>query len=110
MGATVAASADERHLVPYRPARHVRRMEVGSRPVPRDELEWDVEQALWKARKLLPRKVAAGNFNPYRAAARAVVEHLELCDITCRRKPPPPLHSTARGLADGEENERQAQD
>ena len=67
MGATVAASADERQRAPYRPARHGRRMEDESRPVPRDELEWDVEQALWNARKLLPRKREPGVFNPYRA-------------------------------------------
>lgn len=69
MGATVAASADGRQLVPYRPAHHDRRTEDTSRPVPRDELEWDVEQALWNARKLLPRKREPGVFSPDRAAA-----------------------------------------
>lgn len=69
MGATVAASSDERQLVPYRPARHDHRMEDEPRPVPRDEFEWDAEQALRNARKLLPRKREPGVFNPYRAAA-----------------------------------------
>ena len=59
-------------------------MEEEHRPVPRDELEEDIEHALWKTRKLLLRKVEPGNFNPYRAA-RAVIEHLELCGITCYR-------------------------
>lgn len=110
MGATVAACADERHLVPYRPDGHDRRMEDGSRPVPRDELEWDVEQALRKARKLLPRKREPGVFNPYRAAARAVVEHLELCRITCWRKPPLPPHGSPGGPFDEDGREREAKD
>ena len=110
MGATVAASARGRHLVPYRPARHDRRMEDGSRPVPRDELEWDVEQALRKASKLLPRKREPGVFNPYRAAARAVVEHLELCRVTCWRKPPLPPHGIPGGPSDRDGNEREAPD
>ncbi len=106
MGATVAAPAPARHLVAYRPARYVRRMEDGSRPVPRDELEWDVEQALRKAEKLLPRKREPGVFNPYRAAARAVVEHLELCRITCWRKPPLAPHGIPGGPCDGDGNEQ----
>lgn len=110
MGATVAAAAGARQLVPSRPARHDRRMEDESRPVPRDELEWDVEQALWKARKLLPRKREPGVFNPYRAAARAVVEHLERCRIVCLRKPPLPMHGYPRGLVGGDGNESEDQD
>lgn len=85
-------------------------MEDESRPVPRDELEWDVEQALRKARKLLPRKREPGVFNPYRAAARAVVEHLERCRIVCSRKPPLPMHGVPRGLAGGDGNGSEAQD
>ena len=85
-------------------------MEDESRPVPRDELEWDVEQALWKARKLLPRKREPGVFNPYRAAARAVVEHLERCRIVCLRKPPLPMHGVPRGLAGGDGNGSEDQD
>ena len=85
-------------------------MEDEPRPVPRDELEWDVEQALWKVRKLLPRKREPGVFNPYRAAARVVVEHLERCRITCWREPPPPLHTSSHGRVDGDGNESQVQD
>ena len=68
-------------------------------PVPRDALEWNVELALWQARKLLPRKVAPGVFNPYKSAARAVVEHLERCGIRCFRKPPEPLAQSGEGPA-----------
>ena len=110
MGATVAEAAGARQLVPSRPARHDRRMEDESRPVPRDELEWDVEQALWKARKLLPRKREPGVFNPYRAAACAVVEHLERCRIVCLRKRPLPMHGYPRGLVGGDGNESEDQD
>ena len=46
-------------------------MKEEHRPVARDELEEDIEQALWKARKLLPHRVEPGNFNPYKAAHRA---------------------------------------
>ena len=60
-------------------------------PVPNDALEWNIERGLWKARSLLPRKVPPGVFNPYQAAARVVVEHLERCGVRCFRKPPPPL-------------------
>ena len=72
-------------------------MNEGHHPLARDELEADIEQALWMARRLLPRKVEPGNFSPYTAAARAVVEHLERCGITCYRKPPLPLHGNPRG-------------
>ena len=68
-------------------------------PVPRDALEWNVEFGLWQARKLLPRKVAPGVFNPYKSAARAVVEHLERCGIRCFRKPPEPLAQSGEGPA-----------
>ena len=85
-------------------------MEDRSRPVPRDELEWDVEQALRKAGKLLPRKREPGVFNPYRAAARAVVEYLELCRIVCWRKPPLPMHGNPGGPTDGDGNERHGRD
>ena len=85
-------------------------MEDEARPVPRDELEWDVEQALWNARKLLPGKREPGVFNPYRAAARAVVEHLERCRIVCLRKPPLPMHGVPRGPAGGDGNESEAKE
>ena len=70
-------------------------------PVPRDALEWDVEFGLWKARQLLPRKVGPGVFNPYKPAARAVVEHMERCGIRCFRKPPEPLAQSGAGPAGG---------
>ena len=76
--------------------------------MPRDELEWDIEQALRKARKLLPRKREPGVFDPYRAAARAVVEHL--CRITCWRKPPLRPHGFPGGPFDEDESKSEAQD
>ena len=86
-----------RPLVRAVQVRYVGPMKDGHRPVAGDELEADIEQAPWKARKLLPRKVEPGNFNPYRTAARAVAEHLERCGINCYRKPPIPLHGNPRG-------------
>ena len=83
-------------------------MDEACRPVPRDRLEEAIEQALWKARKRLPVGVAPGHFNPYRAAAGAVVEHRGLCGITCWRKPPSPLHGSPRGAADGTEDDHEA--
>ena len=79
-------------------------------PVPSDHLEEAIEQALWKARKLLPRKVEPGVLDPYRAAAHVVVEHLELCGIICWREQPPALPGRSRGLANEDANESQAQD
>ena len=85
-------------------------MNEGHRPVARDELEEDIEQALWKARKLLPRKVEPGNFKPYKAATRVVVEHLERCGITCYRKPALALHGNPRGAGTEDVTESQAQE
>ena len=81
-------------------------MKEGYRPVGRDALDADVEQELWKARKLLPRKVEPGNFSPYRAA-HAVAEHHERSGITRYSKPPLPLHGNPHGAAcaDGTESE-----
>ena len=70
-------------------------------PVPKDALECDVEFGLWHSRKLLTRKVGPGVFNPYKAEARAVVEHLERCGIRCYRKPPAPLAQSGEGPAGG---------
>ena len=67
------------------------------RPVLRHELVFDVEQALRKARKLWPRKVVHGDYNPLKPIADAVVEHPELCGITCFRRPPREPHSIPGG-------------
>ena len=81
-------------------------MDEACRPVPRDQLEEAIEEALWKARKRLPVGVATGHFNPYRAAAGAVVGHFERCGITCWRKPPPLLPSGSCGSVDETGNEK----
>ena len=73
-------------------------------PVPRDEIEWNVEYGLRKAQKLLPRTVAPGVFDAYKPAARVVVEHLELCGIQCFRKALEPLPTAAGGTADADGN------
>ena len=92
-----------------RPARYVGWMDERHRPVARDEFEFAIEQALRKARPLLPRKVEPGCFDPYRAAATAIVEHLERCGITCCRKPPLPLHGNPRGAGTADVTEGQTQ-
>lgn len=57
------------------------------RTVEKDDLIFDVERALNKAERLLPRKRRAGEHNPYRMAATEVVEHLELCGLRFFRSP-----------------------
>ena len=69
--------------------------------VPRDMLDWDVGLGLRKARKLLPRKVAPGDFDAYQGAGRVVVEHLERCRIRCFRRAPDPLPRGGSGRAGG---------
>ena len=56
--------------------------------VEKDDLIFNVERALEKAERLLPRKRRPGEHNPYRMAATAVVEHLELCGLRFFRGPP----------------------
>ena len=85
-------------------------MQQAHRLVPSDELVFDVEQALRKVRRVLPRKVEPGSFDPFRPAARAIVEHLELCGIRCWRKPPLAPHGTGLGPPDAGSKESQAGD
>ena len=64
------------------------------RDVERDDLLFDIEFALGhKAAPLWPRRRSYGLAHPYRPAARAVLEHLELCGLRVFRKPPAPWHS-----------------
>ena len=60
-------------------------MKEALRPVGKDELVFDIEQALRKARKVWPRtrERSYGDVGPLHPAAVAVVEHLELCGIRC---------------------------
>ena len=84
-------------------------MEAELHPIPGNDVESDLEQALWKARKLLPRKVKLACFDPYETAS-AVVERPESCGIACYRKPPIPLHDNPRGPPDSRAKESEAID
>ena len=69
-------------------------MDDDLRPVSRDDLIFDIEFVLsHKAARLWPRKRSYGLEHPYRPAAEAVVEHLELCGLRVFRIPPAPWHS-----------------
>ena len=69
-------------------------MDDDLRPVSKQELLFDVEQALRKARKLWPRRHLPGDDNQLRVVASKVIEHLELCGIRYFRKPPRAWHSS----------------
>ena len=58
------------------------------RPVPRDDLLFDVEMALRKAERFWPKRRRPGDHDRLRPVAEAVVDHLELCGIACFRGPP----------------------
>ena len=47
-------------------------------PVSRDDLLFNVEMALRKARRLWPRRHVPGDHDRFRPVARAIVKHLEL--------------------------------
>ena len=73
----------------------IRRMhENYDRPVSRDDLLFTVEMALRKAEAFWPKKYVPGDHDRLKPAARAVVEHLELCGMRCFAKPPRPPHGT----------------
>ena len=72
-------------------------MDERLRPVPKQDLEFDIEQALRKARRLWPKKHVWGDYNPFRMVARAVAEHLELCGLRCFRTPPLRRNSPSGG-------------
>ena len=77
-------------------------MDDDLRPIPQHELAFDIEHALSKARALWPRKRGHGDRTALGLVANAVVQHLELCRVSCFRKPPPPGHGTpARPYGDG---------
>lgn len=58
------------------------------KPVSRQDLRFDIEMALLKARSLWPSRRARSRDNPYGAMADAVVEHLARCGIRFFRMPP----------------------
>ena len=68
--------------------------EIG-RPEPRDRVLFDIEMALQKEEKLLPKRYRPGDHNRFRPLARGILEHLELCGLRFFRKPPAPKHSTS---------------
>lgn len=64
------------------------------KPVSRQDLRFDIEMALLKARSLWPSRRARSRDNPYGAMANAVVEHLARCGIRFFRIPPREAHGT----------------
>ena len=69
-------------------------MDDDLRPVSKQELLFDVEQALRKASKFWPRRRVPGDDNELRVVAAKVIEHLERCGIRYFRKPPRAWHSS----------------
>ena len=57
-------------------------------PVSKQDLGFDIEQALLKARKLWPPGRAHGQDNPFGPVAEAIVRHLARCGIRYFRTPP----------------------
>ena len=65
-----------------------------TRPVCREDLESTVEFALSKSEKLWPKKRwPEGDHLRMAPMAKAIVDHLYLCNIRCFRGPPAPAHS-----------------
>lgn len=61
-----------------------------ARPVSRGDLEYTVEFALHKARELWPTKQRSGDHDSLKSMTRAVIDHLDLCDMRAFRRPPMP--------------------
>ena len=57
-------------------------------PVSRDDLLFTVEMALRKAEQLWPKRRRPGDRNRLKLAADAVVDHIELCGMSCVRRVP----------------------
>ncbi len=53
------------------------------RPITRDDLLFTVEMALRKAERLWPRKRRPGDQDRLKPVARAIVAHMELCELRC---------------------------
>ena len=64
------------------------------KPVSRQDLGFDIEMALFKARSLWPSRRDRSRDNPYSAVANAVVEDLARCGIRFFRIPPREAHGT----------------
>ena len=77
-------------------------------PVPRKDLEFNVEMALRKKRHLWPRKSVPGDHDRFKPMAEAIVAHLELCRLRFFRRPPRPWHRTPHPLAGSRTEEREA--
>ena len=76
-------------------------------PVPRENLEFDVEMALRKGRRLWPRKSLPGDHDRFKPMAKAIVDHLELCRLRFFRRPPNPRHQAPLPLAGSRTEERE---
>ena len=72
----------------------------GDRPVPPEELLFDIRMALTKAERLWPQRRLPGDHDRLMPAARAVAAHLELCGIRCFRRSPKEPHSAPGGESD----------
>ena len=82
-----------------------------NRPVPRGDLLFTIEMALWKAERFWPKKRRPGDHDRLKPVARKVIEHLELCGMRCFAKAPAPGHSTPDPwgtLRKGEDEKRPA--
>ena len=77
-------------------------------PVPREDLEFDVEMALRKGRRLWPRRFVPGDHDRFRPLATEIVAHLELCRLRFFRRPPDPWHRTPDPLAGSRTEEPEA--
>ncbi len=64
------------------------------RPVPREDLLFDVEMALRRAERVWPKGHRAGRHDRFRPAALVVVDQLVLCGLRFFRKPPLGGHKT----------------
>ena len=68
-------------------------MKPEHRPLAIDEFVFDVKIGFVRARKLLPRRALPTGADPYRSAARVIVDHLELAGFRCCGEAPLKAHS-----------------
>ena len=74
------------------------------RPVSRDETLFIIEMALFKARRLWPKRREPGDHDRLKPMARAIRDHIELCGMRLVGKVPGLGSSTTHLLGDGRTN------